>query len=82
MSGVPALLRSKLLQLAIGFVAGAATYVAVDQPAIPSPDVQLAAEIGAHYESSGRHIGKPYIDKLGKGQPLTVCNGVTGPEVF
>ena len=81
MSGVPAVLRSKLLQLAIGFAAGAATYVAVDQTAMPSPEVQLAIEIGAHYESSGRHIGKPYIDKLGKGQPLTVCNGVTGPEV-
>ena len=48
---------------------------------MPSPEVQLAIEIGAHYESSGRHIGKPYIDKLGKGQPLTVCNGVTGPGV-
>lgn len=79
MSGVPAVLRSKLLQLAMGFAAGAATYVAVDHS--PSHEVQLAAEIGAHYESSGRHIGKPYIDKLGKGQPLTVCNGVTGPEV-
>lgn len=78
MSSVPAILRNKLLQLAIGFAAGAATYVAVEQP---SPEVQLAMEIGAHYESSGRHIGKPYIDKLGKGQPLTVCNGVTGPEV-
>ena len=81
MSGVPAVLRSKLLQLAIGFAAGAATYVAVDQTAIPSPEVQLAIEIGAHYESSGRHIGKPYIDKLGKGQPLTVCNGITGAGV-
>ena len=81
MSGVPALLRSKLLQLAIGFAAGAATYVAVDQTAMPSPEVQLAIEIGAHYESSGRHIGKPYIDKLGKGQPLTVCNGITGAGV-
>lgn len=79
MSGVPAVLRSKLLQLALGFAAGAATYVAVEHS--PSHEVQLAAEIGAHYESSGRHIGKPYIDKLGKGQPLTVCNGVTGPEV-
>ena len=81
MSSVPAVLRSKLLQLAIGFAAGAATYVAVDQSAIPSPEVQLAIEIGAHYESSGRHIGKPYIDKLGKGQPLTVCNGITGAGV-
>ncbi|WP_288124634.1 glycoside hydrolase family protein [Delftia sp. 13_1_20CM_4_67_18] len=41
----------------------------------------LAREIGLYYESSGRHIGTPYIDRLGKGQPLTVCAGVTGPEV-
>ena len=39
-------------------------------------------ELGAHFESSGRHIGTPYIDKLGKGQPLTVCNGVTGAGVL
>lgn len=41
----------------------------------------LAREIGLYYESSGRHIGTPYIDRLGKGQPLTVCAGVTGPDV-
>ena len=81
MSKVPAILRNKLMQLALGFAAGATTYVAVDQPVKPSQAVQLAMELGAHYESSGRHIGTPYVDKLGKGQPLTVCNGVTGPEV-
>lgn len=81
MSKVPTVLRNKLLQLALGFAVGATTYVAVDQPAKPSQAVQLAMELGAHYESSGRHIGVPYVDKLGKGQPLTVCNGVTGPEV-
>ncbi|MFZ7337113.1 lysozyme [Comamonas jiangduensis] len=81
MSKVPAVLRNRLLQLAFGFAVGATTYVAVDQPAKPSQAVQLAMELGAHYESSGRHIGVPYVDKLGKGQPLTVCNGVTGPEV-
>ena len=37
--------------------------------------------LGDYYESSGQHIGTPYIDKLGKGQPLTVCNGVTGKGV-
>lgn len=79
MSQVPAILRNKLMQLALGFAAGAATFVAVDQP---SQAVQLAMELGAHYESSGRHIGTPYPDKLGRGQPLTVCNGVTGPEVI
>ena len=81
MSKVPAILRNKLLQLALGFAVGATTYVAVDQPAKTSQAVQLAMELGAHYESSGRHIGVPYVDKLGKGQPLTVCNGVTGPGV-
>ncbi|MDH0494146.1 lysozyme [Comamonas aquatica] len=81
MSKVPTVLRNKLLQLALGFAVGATAYVAVDQPAKPSQAVQLAMELGAHYESSGRHIGVPYVDKLGKGQPLTVCNGVTGPEV-
>lgn len=78
MSKVPSVLRTKLLQVALGFAAGAGTLAVLDQP---SEAVQLAMEIGAHYESSGRHIGKPYVDKLGKGQPLTVCNGVTGPEV-
>ena len=43
--------------------------------------VKVAMVMGAFYESSYRHIGTPYVDKLGKGQPLTVCNGVTGPEV-
>ena len=81
MSKVPEILRSKLLQVALGFAAGAATYVTVEQHQAPSPEVQLAMEIGAHYESSGRHIGKPYRDVIGKGQPWTVCNGVTGPEV-
>lgn len=46
-----------------------------------SDAVKIAMVMGSFYESSGRHIGKPYIDKLGKGQPLTVCNGVTGAGV-
>ncbi|WP_454708700.1 hypothetical protein [Delftia acidovorans] len=61
-------------------VTAAGSYVAT-QDAGPSPAVTLAREIGLHYESSGRHIGTPYVDRLGKGQPLTVCGGVTGPEV-
>lgn len=44
--------------------------------------VRIAMVMGAYYESSNRHIGTPYIDKLGKGQPLTVCNGITGKEVI
>lgn len=43
--------------------------------------VKIAMVMGSQYESSGKHIGKPYVDKLGRGQPLTVCNGVTVPEV-
>lgn len=46
-----------------------------------SPAVKLAMVMGSVYESSGRHIGTPYIDKLGRGQPLTVCNGITGAGV-
>lgn len=46
-----------------------------------SQEVKIAMVMGWFYESSGKHIGTPYVDKLGKGQPLTVCNGITGPEV-
>ena len=46
-----------------------------------SDAIKLAMVLGSYYESSFRHIGTPYVDRLGKGQPLTVCNGVTGPEV-
>lgn len=47
-----------------------------------SPAVKLAMVMGYYYESSGKHIGTPYVDKLGKGQPLTVCNGITGQGVI
>lgn len=46
-----------------------------------SPAVKIAMVMGSYYESSGKHIGTPYIDKLGKGRPLTVCNGITGAGV-
>ena len=46
-----------------------------------SDAVKVAMVIGAYYESSYKHIGTPYVDRLGKGQPLTVCNGITGPQV-
>lgn len=46
-----------------------------------SPGVKAAMVMGSFYESSGKHIGTPYIDKLGKGMPLTVCNGITGRGV-
>lgn len=46
-----------------------------------SEAVKIAMVMGSYYESSYRHIGAPYVDKLGKGQPLTVCNGITGRAV-
>lgn len=75
-------LRKRLIAaaLAIG-VAGGASVIDALQPQAVSPAITLAMELGSYYESGGRHIGTPYADKLGKGQPLTVCNGVTGPEV-
>lgn len=73
-------IRKRLIQAAIAITMGGAG-VATYQVQQPSAEVLLAMELGAHYESSGRHIGVPYVDRLGKGQPLTVCNGVTGPGV-
>ncbi len=46
-----------------------------------SQAVKIAMVMGSYYESNYRHIGTPYVDKLGKGQPLTVCNGITGRAV-
>lgn len=46
-----------------------------------SDAVKVAMVLGYFYESSNRHIGTPYIDKAGRGQPLTVCNGITGTGV-
>ena len=46
-----------------------------------SDAIKLAMVLGSYYESSFRHIGTPYVDKLGKSQPLTVCNGITGAGV-
>ncbi|EJE53776.1 phage-related lysozyme (muraminidase) [Acidovorax sp. CF316] len=75
-------IKKRLLQAALAISVAAAGGVATHQAAQqPSAAVLLAMELGNHYESSGRHIGTPYVDKLGKGQPLTVCDGVTGPEV-
>lgn len=54
---------------------------AVARDTSTSPAVKVAMVMGSYYESSYKHIGTPYIDKLGKGQPLTVCNGVTGVGV-
>ena len=54
---------------------------AVAQDRTTSDAVKIAMLMGHKYESSGKHIGMPYVDKLGKGQPLTVCNGITGKGV-
>lgn len=53
--------------------------VAADQAT--SSAVKVAMVLGHFYESSGKHIGTPYVDRLGRGQPLTVCNGITGAGV-
>lgn len=53
--------------------------VAVDTTT--SQGVKVAMVLGSFHESSGKHIGTPYVDKLGRGQPLTVCNGITGAGV-
>ena len=44
--------------------------------------IKTAMILGWYYESSNEVITKPYVDKLGKGQPLTVCNGITGKGVI
>ncbi|MFA5386817.1 MAG: endolysin [Candidatus Paceibacterota bacterium] len=54
---------------------------AVAGDAQTSEAVKVAMVMGSYYESSYRHIGTPYIDRMGKGQPLTVCNGITGAGV-
>ena len=97
MSRVPDQLRTSLaaLLLLLGagggayYVAAAATREANTNAYIRAvaadPDVsdaiRIAMVMASFYESSNRHIGTPYVDKLGKGQPLTVCNGLTGAEV-
>ncbi|MEK7420461.1 MAG: endolysin [Pseudomonadota bacterium] len=97
MSKVPAFLSSRLAALAVlAGLGGTGVYVAQqtsdealrDQyvqtvAADPSTShgVKVAMVLGQFYESSGKHIGMPYIDKLGRGQPLTVCNGITGTGV-
>lgn len=94
---VPSFLTGRLAALVLGaglaagsFWTGMATpdaqrdeYVkAVAADTTTSPAVKVAMVLGSYYESSGQHVGKPYVDKIGKGQPLTVCNGITGPGVI
>lgn len=83
---IPSTLRDKFIKITAGLLtAGAITY-GTYQAANPSvdanhPAIVLAMEMGAYYESGGRHIGKPYRDNIGRGRPWTVCHGITGPEV-
>lgn len=96
MSKVPTKLRSGIAAVLIAGGGGAAyTYIdrntsellrheyvqAVARDVYTSEAVKVAMVMGAYYESSYKHIGKPYVDRLGKGQPLTVCNGITGKDV-
>lgn len=54
---------------------------AVAADATTSDAVKVAMVLGYYYESSNKHIGTPYTDTVGRGQPLTVCNGITGKGV-
>lgn len=42
-----------------------------------TPAVKAAMVLGAFYESSFNVRLRPYVDRAGRGHPLTVCNGVT-----
>ena len=97
MSKVPPQLRAGIAALMIALGGGYAAYTQIDRDTTEllrnqyvqavaadkgtSDAVKVAMVMGAYYESSFRHIGTPYVDKLGKGQPLTVCNGITGAQV-
>lgn len=93
-SNVPKMLRAMLVALGVSLGAGGA-YVAVEglpgetqsyvqavaSDTSTSEAVKVAMVMGSFYESSGKHLGTPYIDNLGAGRPLTVCNGITGAGV-
>ena len=94
---IPTPLRSMLQAMLIATGVGGGTYYVSQQQhqeaqlneylqtvaadTSTSDAVKLAMVLGSYYESSFRHIGTPYVDKLGKSQPLTVCNGITGNGV-
>lgn len=75
-------LRNKILAMVAGLtIAGTGAYKLTEQDRLDNQAMEIAAVVGSYYESSGRHIGTPYIDRVGKGQPWTVCDGITGPAV-
>lgn len=94
---VPEQLRAGIAALLVLTGTGTGTYMIVSQRSAElerheyvqavaadttaSLEVKIAMVMAAYYESSYRHIGTPYVDKLGKGQPLTVCAGITGAGV-
>ena len=96
-SRVPPQLKAGIAALMIAMGGGYAVYTTIDRDTTEllrnqyvqavaadrgtSEAVKVAMVMGAYYESSYKHIGTPYVDRLGKGQPLTVCNGITGPQV-
>lgn len=94
-SRIPQALHSMLLAMLVAIGAGGSAYLGEADKAPPltpylqtvaadtstSDAIKLAMVLGSYYESSYRHIGTPYVDELGKGQPLTVCNGITGNGV-
>lgn len=96
-SKVPTQLKAGIAALMIAMGGGYAAYTQIDGETTAllrnqyvqavaadrgtSEAVKVAMVMGAYYESSYRHIGTPYVDRLGKGQPLTVCNGITGQQV-
>ena len=96
-SKVPTQLKAGIAALMIALGGGYAAYTHIDGETTAllrnqyvqavaadkgtSEAVKVAMVMGAYYESSYKHIGTPYIDRLGKGQPLTVCNGITGAQV-
>lgn len=97
MTKVPPKLRAGILAVLVASGGGYAAYTHIDgetasllrnqyvqavaQDQGTSEAVKVAMVMGAYFESSYKHIGTPYVDKLGKGQPLTVCNGITGQAV-
>lgn len=86
---IPKGLHTALLAMLVAIGAGGGAYIGEPDNLTPylqaaaddestSNAVKIAVVLGSYFESSFKHIGKPYVDKLGKGQPLTVCNGLTG----
>ncbi len=97
MTKVPPKLRAGILAVLVASGGGYAAYTHIDGETAAllrnqyvqsvaedkgtSEAVKVAMVMGAYFESSYKHIGTPYIDRLGKGSPLTVCNGITGAQV-